>query len=164
MNLSNTMSNSDDNIKKIIHLMQTDDSVDAPADAIKWSKNIFRTPVVERKKSIFKSVLGVLQVNLKPNKPVFGERSASASKVRQMLFDAGENSVDIRITEDENGYDLHAQILGVGFENASVHFGSHETVANELSEFKFAGIKKGTYEVRIRNLDSEIILEKVRLD
>jgi hypothetical protein len=43
--------NNDQEINRIIYLMQTDKSVDAPPDAVQWSKNIFRSRAVEPKKS-----------------------------------------------------------------------------------------------------------------
>ena len=63
-------------------------------------------------------------MDLSPNKAAFGERSASATQVRQMLFGAGENSIDLRIIENEKGLlTMHGQILGEGFENAFVKLG-----------------------------------------
>ena len=51
--------NNDHKINEIIGLMQTDESIDAPNDAIQWSKNIFRTRAIEPKKSVVERVLAV---------------------------------------------------------------------------------------------------------
>ena len=103
------MTNENENlINKIVSLMETDSSVDAPTDAIKWAKNIFRTRAVEPKKSLVQKVLAVLQIDLSPNKAAFGERSASGAQARQMLFQAGDNSIDLRIAETEKGFNLRA--------------------------------------------------------
>ena len=164
MILTDRMSDTEKTIKKIIHLMQTDTSVDAPADAIKWSKNLFRTKVSEQKKGFARKVLAVLQVDLQPNKAVFGERSASSAQSRQMLFEAGENSIDLRISESEKGFDIKGQILGEGFENTSVKLGKHETKTNELSEFKFEKIPANDYELTLQNADKEIVLKGINLE
>lgn len=164
MNLRNTMNNSDDNIKGIINLMQLDDSVDAPQDAIKWSKNIFRSRIAEPKRSMVEKVLAVLQIDLSPNKAVFGERSASAMQARQMLFEAGENSVDLRISKTDNGFTINGQILGEGFKNAAVKIAEIETRANELSEFKFENISVGKYDLTIQTSEKEIVLEEIELN
>lgn len=164
MNLADTMNNSNDNIKRIINLMQTDDSVDAPEDAVKWSKDIFRSRVSEPRKSIVEKVLAILQVDLSPNKAVFGERSASTSQARQMLFKAGENSVDLRISEDKKGFMIKGQILGEGFENANVKLGSFETQTNELSEFKIENVSSGNYDLSIKTNKKEIVLEEIKLN
>jgi hypothetical protein len=149
-------------IESIIYLMQTDKSVDAPQDAIQWSKNIFRTRVA--KPTLVQKVLAVLQINLAPNKAVFGERSASASQARQMLFEAGDNSIDLRISATDNGFNIHGQILGDGFENAEIKLGELVTNTNELSEFKFKAVAKGSYSLTLTGLKNEIVVENFDLN
>ena len=162
--------NRDENlINKIVRLMQTDDSQDAPQDAIQWSKNIFRTrAAAEPKKSFAQKVLAVLQMDLSPDKAAFGERSASASQARQMLFRAGENGLDLRIKTAEKGFALRGQILGAGFENAAVVISnrenSFETQANEISEFAFEEIPAGKYDVRLQKGEREIVVEGLELN
>ncbi len=155
--------NNDREIRRIIHLMRTDESYDAPADAIRWSKNIFLNKAVEQKKSIVERVLAVLQMDLSPNRAAFGERSASSSQARQMFFRAGENALDIRIAQTEKGFDLHGQILGEGFTNCAVRLGEFETTANELTEFKLTKIPGGTYSLSLRKDAKEIVLERLEL-
>jgi hypothetical protein len=164
MNLVNTMNNSDENIKQIINLMQLDDSVDAPKDAIKWSKNIFRSRVVEPKKSIIEQVLAVLKVDLSPNQTVSGERSASASPTRQMLFEADDSSIDLRISATDKGFTIKGQILGEGFEDATVKIGELETKTNDLSEFEFSHVASGNYDLSIKTDHQEIVLKAIEID
>ena len=100
MLLAMSINNSEKQIlEEIINLMMKDDSADAPEDAVKWSKNLFRTrAAAEPKKSLVQKVLAILQMDLAPNKAAFGERSAGTAQERQMLFQAGEsNAVDLRI-------------------------------------------------------------------
>jgi hypothetical protein len=156
----NIMANSNDNlIDKIVSLMQKDNSFDAPKDAIQWSKNIFRSKLSEPRKSLMQKVLAVLQIDLKQGQPAFGERSASATKSRQMLFQAGENSIDIRITNGE----IKGQILGEGFENSEVMLSEFSTKANELSEFTFLNIPNGSYDLILKNGEKEITIEGIKL-
>jgi hypothetical protein len=164
MNFTGIMNNADENLmNRIVHLMQTDESSDAPQDSVKWAKNIFRSRVAEPKKSLVQKVLAVLQVDLSPNKAVFGERSAIGSAVRQMLFEAGENSVDLRVSETKNGFDLRGQILGAGFEKSVVRIGEFETKTNELSEFVLKSIPQGNYNLTLQNDDTEIVIENIGL-
>jgi len=163
MILANTMSNSDDNIKRIINLMQTDDSVDAPSDAVKWSKNIFRSQIAVPKMSVVEKVLGVLRIDISPNKAVFGERSGSASQTRQMLFEAGEHSIDLRVSKTEDGITVKGQILGGGFENAFVQMGKKDTTTNDLSEFTIPEMTKGRYLLRVRSFEKEIVIEDIEI-
>lgn len=164
MNLDGFMNNSEEKLlDKIAYLMQTDDSIDAPPDSIKWAKNLFRARIAAPQKSLVQKVLAVLQLDLSPNKAVFGERSASASQARQMLFEAGDASIDLRITATENGFDLRGQILGAGFANAAVKIGAAETVANDLSEFAFNDLTKGEYDLTIKTETAEIVIENLEL-
>ena len=163
----NLMSKTDDQtIEKIIRLMQSDESIDAPADSIQWAKNLFRARVAEPKKSFAQKVLAVLQMDLSPNKAVFGERSAS-SATRQMLFAAGENGIDLRISKTKKGLNLHGQILGEGFANCAVKIAggnaSFEVRANELSEFNFAEISSGQYNLILQGGENEITVKGLEL-
>lgn len=153
--------NNEQLINKIVYLMQNDSSFDAPADSLKWAKNVFRTRIVSPEKSIVQKIIAVLKMDLLPSQTVFGERSASGSAVRQMLFEAGEHKIDLRISKNEEFFTLRAQILGEGFENASVSFGNYQTVANELSEFEIASIVHGEYTLEIRRNEREIIVGKI---
>ncbi len=156
--------NNEQIINRIIHLMETDNSVDAPQDAISWSKNIFLTRASEPKKSIIEKVLAVLQMDLASGKAVFGERSASSSQARQMLFQAGEMNIDLRIKQTESGFSLHGQILGEGFASATIKLGDFETQANEVGEFRFVQIPSGKYALILQKNDREIVIEGLQFD
>ena len=157
------MNNSNDNINRIIHLMQTDNSVDAPADAITWSKNLFKTRSFEQKTSIVEKIKAVLQMDLQPGKAVFGERSATANQARQMLFGTEQTSIDLRIEQTEESFLIKGQILGENFENAAITLGEIETKANDLSEFKLENVSSGTYDLVIRTDEKEIVLENIEI-
>jgi hypothetical protein len=155
--------NNDWAINKIIHLMQTDESVDAPASAVRWSKNIFRARAVEPKKSVLERIFAILQMDLPPAEAVFGERSAAASQARQMLFQAGENALDIRIAKTGHGFNLHGQILGRGFANGTVKLGDFETAVNEIGEFRLKEIPGGIYNLIVQGSEKEIVVRDLEL-
>lgn len=164
MRLMNDKKSQEDFLNKIVYLMQTDEAEDAPQDSVKWAKNIFRARIQEPKKSFARKVLAVLQMDLSPNKAAFGERSASASQARQMLFTAGENAIDLRISETEKGLlDVQGQILGESFANCAVSLGEFETRANELSEFKFSEVSAGNYDLIFKTDEAEMIIENLSL-
>ncbi len=166
MNFTGTMNN-EDLLNRIVHLMQTDQSADAPADAVQWTKNLFRTRAVEPKQSFVQKVLAVLQMDLAPNKAVFGERSASASQARQMLFGAGDNSIDLRIEQTGKSFTIKGQILGEGFANAEIKISSAENSyavqSNELSEFKFEKVANGEYSLSLICNNQEIFIENIKI-
>jgi hypothetical protein len=153
---------------KVISTMQADRSPDAPQDSVLWAKNLFRTRVRAPRQTVVQKILAVLQVDLSQMTPAFGERSAAAAA--QMLFQAGENSVDLRVSAGEKGLVLKGQILGGGFENCrvSLRAGKKEfkAEANELSEFTIRNIKAGTYEMTLTSAGDdarEITLENLVL-
>lgn len=164
MLLAMSINNSEKQIlEKIIKLMQRDESVDAPQDALRWSKNIFRTRASQPAKTFVQKILAVLQMDLAPNKAAFGERSASAAAERQMLFAAGENGVDLRIKQTEKGFALKGQILGENFADCTVKLGDFETKANELSEFSFTDIPGGKYDLTLQSGETEITIENLEI-
>ena len=164
MLLAMSINNSEKQIlEEIINLMMKDDSADAPQDAVQWSKNLFRTRAAEPKKSLVQKVLAVLQMDLAPNKPAFGERSAGTAQERQMLFQAGDNAVDLRIRQGEKGFSLRGQIMGEGFANTVVKFGDTETVTNEMSEFCFSNVPNGVYDMTVVAVDTQIEIESLEI-
>lgn len=153
-------------INEIIRLMQTDQSVDAPEDAVKRAKNIFLSKAAEPKQSLVQKVFAVLQVNLSPRTAVFGERSTAA--VRQMLFEAGDASIDLRITEGEQGFSLAGQILSEDFTGAEITLSNAKKSitarAGQLSEFKFENLAQGKYTLTITQKDRQIEIENLEIE
>lgn len=167
MNFTRKMNN-EDLINKITHLMQSDDSADAPEDAVRWSKNLFRSRAVKPKKSVVERMLAVLQIDLAPDKAAFGERSASVARARQMLFGAGANQIDLRIAPMNKAFRVTGQVLGAGFEGAEVKISDAEKTftakSNELSEFVFEKISKGTYTLTLQIRGKEIVIKNIVID
>ena len=156
------------NLQKIVDLMQRDDSVDAPADSIRWASNLFRTRAAEPKPSLVKRIAAVLQMELAPNRPAFGERSASTSQIRQLLFKADDHAIDLRIEPAKKGFTVHGQVLGDGFTDAAVMLSddihTFEVRASEASEFQFENVPAGRYELVIRGDNVEISLRAIDIE
>jgi hypothetical protein len=159
--MTNTMNN-EQFLDKIISLMQTDNSFDAPKDSVSWAKNIFRTQVQEPKQSIIKRFMAVLQIDLSANKPVFGERSTS-SAIRQMLFQADETAIDLRISKSSNSFSLKGQIIGENFADSVIKLGDFTATANDLAEFSFDQVPNGEYNLTIAAAKKEIVIEHLNL-
>ena len=155
----------DKRLNEIVRLMETDDSIDAPADSIKWAKNLFRTKQVQP--SLVKRLVASLQVDLKPGKAAFGERSGSTGTVRQMLFNAGEHAIDLRINAENSHVDVQGQVLGEGFAGATVALKGPDvdrtSDIGDMSEFAFENVPKGYYTLTLRSIDREIVIEDVDL-
>ena len=157
----------ENNFERIITLMMNDRSEDAPADARKYVKNLFRTRAAEPQPSMLRRIIGVLAMDLAPAKAAFGERSAAGAEARQMMFDADENAVDMRVSAAAAGFDIRGQILGSGFENCDAEIsGDSVSIRIQIDSnggFAFTGLKAGTYSLTIKGTASDIVIEKFTL-
>ncbi len=161
------MRRQEEQLEQIVKLMRSDTSVDAPADAILYAKNLFRTRAAEAPASLIDRVIAVLRTDLMPGVPAFGERSAASGQARQMLFEAGDNAVDLRVTRGSRGYDLRGQVLGEGFENGQATLtaaGKVTTSAIDASgSFSFTGLPAGECSLTIAADGREITINTVTL-
>jgi hypothetical protein len=154
-------------LEHIIKRMSADRSEDAPAEVIKYARHLFRTRAASTQPSVLRKVLASLQMDLLPNTAAFGERSFAGSEARQMLFDAGENAVDLRINAVGKKMHIRGQVMGGGFENAEavLTYGDlniHVKV-DENGAFTFAGLESGDYGLSIQGTETEILIEKFSL-
>jgi hypothetical protein len=147
--------------EKIVRLMQTDKSEDAPAASIKWAKNLFLTRAA--RPTLVQKIMAVMQLDLSPGKAAFGERSASGAGARQMLFRGGDATIDLRITKTDGTHSLRGQILGGDFAHCPVALGTLETETNEGSEFKFDDVPAGLHNFILRGRETEIAIENLEI-
>lgn len=158
---------SETKVEKIVELMRTDDSVDAPADSLKWARNLIRTQALEPKKTLLRKIVAILKIDILPQNAVFGERSASVSQTRQLFFQAGDNGIDLRISKDSKGLRIQGQIVGTGFEHSSVSLSrgntSFATVAGDVADFQLRDLPSGSYLFRAEGTGSEIVIEQLEL-
>ena len=149
-------------LEHIIRRMQADTAVDAPAELTSFAKGLYRTRVAEPTPSIFKRMAAVLSVDLAPGRAAFGERSATGGQARQMLFEAGENAVDLRVTALDKAFDIRGQILGDGFESGSVEIAG-QSVEIDNGGFTVKGVAAGEHSLTVRGGEQEIFIEKIIL-
>jgi len=161
------MKTPDQRIEHILQRMLADRSTDAPADAIKWAKDHFRTRVVEQPAGLLQRIKAAITVNIAPGELAFGERSAGTGQARQMLFEAGENAIDLRITAVGDKLEIRGQILGVGFENAKIVLSgetNYTANADEMATFTFKGVAAGDYGLTVSGTTAEIVIEELTLE
>lgn len=152
-------------LEHIVRRMQTDRSVDAPADSLKYAKDLYRTRLPKREESRIQRLIAVIMADLAPSRAAFGERSAAGAQARQMLFEAGENAVDLRIGRASSGFDLRGQVFGPGAESGEVHLKgetfSDATMLNDMSGFLMAGVPAGSYELTVSLANCNITVERI---
>ena len=152
-------------LDKIIRLMEADDSIDAPKDSIIWAKNLYRTR--ETKPSLITRLVATLEMDLAQGKTALGERSGSVGAARQMLFNAGEHAVELRISSQDAKAHLQGQVLGEGFAGAELILSSKDVFKKirigEMSEFEITEVPKGFYTLTIHSSEKEIVIEDVEI-
>ncbi len=162
------MNNPQDQIfEHIVRRMADDKAIDAPADALKYAKNLYRTRAAQPEASIVRRILAVLKMDLAPNRATFGERSAATGQARQMLFESGSNAVDLRIKAVGKAFEISGQILGGGFENGEIVVANTDRSINakldNLCGFSLSGVPAGDYSLTVRSRTSEIFVEQIIL-
>ena len=150
-------------LDEIMRLMGSDDSMDAPKDSITWARNLYRTR--ESKPTIAQRIVAKLQMDLKPGKAAFGERSGSSGSPRQMLFNAGEHAIELRVIPENASIRIQGQVLGKGFAGAGLELVSHElkrkTELGEMGDFEVVDVPRGYYTLTLRSVEKEIVIEDV---
>lgn len=154
---------SEQRLEHIIRRMQADNAVDAPARLMQFAKGLYRTRIVEPAPSLVRRIAAVLSVDLAPGRAAFGERSATGSQARQMLYEAGDNAIDLRIVAAGKGFDVRGQILGDGFEGGSVAIGEMKVQIDENGGFAFSSLSAGEHSLTARGGEQEIFIEKIIL-
>lgn len=153
MRLMNNKNSNEDFLNKIIYLMQTDKSEDAPQDSVKWAKNVFRVRAAEPKQSFAQKVLAVLQIDFSKNQPAFGERFSGSKTSKQIFVEAGKYAVDLRIEKSGKSWNLRGQIFGDIPPKSILRFEGHdsvfETEIDEFSEFSCQTDSLENYALRI---------------
>jgi len=160
------MTNEERKLDHIISRMQADTSVDAPADLIKFAKNAFVQRAMQPKATLLERISAVLRMELAPGRAAFGERSAGGSTARQMLFDAGDAAIDLRVTANGEVFDIRGQHIGdvvaetVRLESADAKFAA---MNDELKGFEFNSVPAGKYSLIITSASSEIVIDEIVL-
>lgn len=155
-------------LQLILDRMALDDSVDAPADALRYARNLMRSRLSEERPTLLRRVLAVLQAEIQIGDVAFGERSAGEAKARQILFQTEDHAIDLRIKPDGDAFVIHGQILGDGFDNGSAVLsdGSQENTfeIDRNSEFRSGKIAPGEYSLTLKGSETEISIDTLRID
>lgn len=153
-------------LEHIISRMQADASVDAPADSLKYVSDLFRTRAAAARPSLARRIVAALTMDLMPDRAAFGERSAAGGQARQMLFDAGEFAIDLRVTRCAKGFDVRGQVLGdIGRCSVTLSNGGISAAADADAEgaFRFDDVTAGTYTIVITGENGELVVENIDL-
>lgn len=147
--------------------METDRSVDAPADSINWVKDLYLRRAGEKRPSLLRQIVAVLRSELAAGRPAFGERSAGAAQSRQLLYAADDAAIDLKVTAAGKKLTIVGQVIGDGFENAEIHLFNDEVeyavTTGELSDFEIQKVDRGMYRMLVTGRELEVVIESIDL-
>jgi len=143
-------------VRQLVEVMQTDRTEDAPAYAVAAILRAFDERQIKNQNSqpasIGQKLRAVLRLDSAHLAPSFGFRSAGAANSRQLLFFAGDGTLDLRITPSEANWIISGQVLGqicdgkVELAGNSVNL---ETEFDSQCEFALPPISSGIYQLRL---------------
>lgn len=142
--------------------------LDAPEHVVRRAFEIWQPRAA--KASMLGKVLASLKFDSKALSPMaLGVRSVSATG-RQMIFSAGERDFDVRISPNTSSgatrWEVSGQVLGPDETGTVVlQGGGAEWLSplNDLSEFQFADLPAGTYELSVSFDDSSVVLPEIEI-
>jgi hypothetical protein len=158
-------------LEQVISLMRTDDSVDAPPALVSQAVNLFRARAASdasTSPSLARRILAALSFDSLQMSPAHGVRSGQAA-ARQLLYSAGENDLDLRVTRSGEDWVVAGQLLGADCEGraGSVELqGAENTIRaalNEQCEFRLPAVASGSYQLRVRLGDELIEIPELEL-
>lgn len=149
-------------LERVILLMKSDSTKDAPRDVLTSAMNIFS----EEKLSPLRRIVALLTFDSSNADPAYGMRSLRAAS-RQMLFSAEETDLDLRITVQNGECILVGQVLGNdcggGLIEISGVAGTAEATLNEVGEFTLPPVPLGNYSLIITMPDLQIEIPELEL-
>jgi hypothetical protein len=149
------------NEQSLIELMQTDDSRDAPAHVINRAMRAFRTERLGSASpvsSLRRRLVATLRFDSAQRTVALGQRAGQTSE-RELLYDAGESTLEVRVDHSQAGWNVGGQVLGpytggeVEIEGAT---DGASTSLNELCEFTLPPVEDGVYLLILRLDDLEV--------
>jgi hypothetical protein len=154
-------------IENVVAVMRTDHSVDAPRDILAYAINIFRAQPRAEKPSLVQQIIAALQFDSLTAGRAFGLRSGE-SETRQMLYNAAEHDIDLRISEeDQDRWVIAGQVLGEGCRGGQVELegdaASAAGLLNEQCEFRLPAVPAGNYGLRLRLPAVELRITELKI-
>lgn len=159
-------------VSQVLELMRTDRTEDAPRDAIARAVAIFRgrkssTTAAAR---LGRRVLAALSFDSARLAPAYGVRAGQAA-TRQLLYSAGDNELDLRVTPGDEAWVISGQLLGqeqcaggeVRLEGERTGSAAAQARLNELCEFTLPPVPPGSYTLRLRLTEMEIEIPEFEL-
>jgi anti-sigma factor RsiW len=146
-------------LRRVIDLMRTDDSQDAPPHVVARAARLLRTQP-EAPQVGLRQWFAALHFDSAQLPSAVGVRAGQPTE-RQLLFTAAGLDLDLRVTPADAQWVVSGQVLGqdVGGHVELKGPGATQAPLNELSEFRLSPVAAGTYRLTLRLADFEIVVE-----
>jgi len=135
-------------LERLIGLMRTDDSVDAPADLIGRAVRLFHQRVAR----LSRRRVATMRFDSARQPQGIGVRSGFTGG-RQLVFNAGDIDLDLRLSPVATGWVVSGQLLGSS-QGGEVELHGPQDAAratlNQLCEFKLSPVQPGLYTLTLR--------------
>jgi hypothetical protein len=169
-----TCSKCEDNqrwLSQMLNLTATDESFDFPEDVIHWSVAQFKAASASAPSKM--QILAKLVFdNLLPARAIEVRSTAPAAGTRQMLYNAGNYDVDIRIEQlpDMNSFHLIGQIMAAGdagsaLAGLTVRLTGRANDASAVTDahgmFHLRRIQPGEYDLIINVPEGDLVLNGI---
>jgi anti-sigma factor RsiW len=139
-------------LERLIALMGSDNSEDAPRDVLSNAINLFRGHFTSREPLVLRRLIAALSFDSLTMAPAFGVRSGQAAS-RQLIYSAEENDIDLRLTFNNEMWVVSGQVLredcGEGRVEIDGPGGFRSAALNETCEFVLPAVSPGDYVLRV---------------
>jgi hypothetical protein len=153
-------------LERLIALMGSDNSEDAPRDVISNAINLFRGYLTRGEPTVLRLLIAALSFDSLNMAPAFGIRSGQAAS-RQLIYSAQENDIDLRLTFNNEMWVVTGQVLredcGGGRVEIDGPGGARSAALNESCEFVLPPVPPGNYLLRVSMPDVRVEIPHLEL-
>ena len=138
-------------LSKLLERMRADTGDRASRAAFARVVSAMAARATERPQSLVRKILAVLQSEIPALTPALGERSGGSS-IKQYLYSAEQNAIDLQVTPHEHSTRVDGLILGPVAPGHAELIGtstSQVCIFDESGRFSFAEVPAGEYRLNL---------------
>ncbi|HEX8708780.1 MAG TPA: hypothetical protein VF723_11100 [Pyrinomonadaceae bacterium] len=154
-------------LESVIGLIRTDDAEDAPAGLVSSAVNLFRARSASQRPSLSRRLMATLSFDSLQMSPAYGVRSGQQAGARQLIYNAGECDLDLRVARSGEAWAVSGQVLGRECAGGRVELEGESREArtdlNAQCEFTIPAVPSGSYRLRLCLRDLEVEIPQLEL-
>jgi hypothetical protein len=155
-------------LEGLLNTMRQDALEDAPPSLVARAVALFRALSTEAAPSLMRRIVAALRFDSLQMSPAYGVRSSGQTGARQLLYSAGENDLDLRLSQSDEAWVISGQVLGPDCMSAEIELKgetseAQRAVLNDQCEFRLSPVPPGSYSLRLRLVDREVEIPQLEL-